>query len=104
MDAAMQRCYRAVPLAHVRDLAPYRGALALRCTKSGCISCADFATDGRIAFEERLRADTPDLAAIRSWNCDVPELRALALDAGVSDLPAYILVRASGEVAVRHVV
>ena len=104
MDAALQRCYRAVPLAHVRDLAPSRGVLALRCTKSGCISCADFATDGRIAFEERLRARHPDFVAIRPWNCDVTEMRDLALAAGVSQLPAYVLVRASGEVAVRHVV
>ena len=103
MDAALQRCYRAVPPAHLRDLAPARGVLALRCTRTGCIACADFETDGRIAYEERLRGAETRGVTIRRWNCDVPELRDLARAAGVTDLPAYVLVRPSGDVTVRAV-
>lgn len=102
MDDALQRCFRAVPLTHVRDLAPKRGVLALRCSRTGCSACADFETDGRPAFEDRLRADEPHLT-IRKWNCDVPEMRELALAAGVTDIPAYVLVRPNGEVTVRPV-
>lgn len=102
MDEALQRCYRAVPLTHVRDMAPRRGVLALRCSRTGCIACADFETDGRPAFEDRLYADEAHLV-IRKWNCNLPEMRELAFAAGVTDIPAYILVRSTGEVIVRPV-
>ena len=99
---ALQRCYRAVPLSHVRDLAPTKGVVALRCTKTGCIACADFMTDGREAYEERFRGEESH-ATIRAWNCDVPEMRTLARQAVVTSIPAYILVRANGDVSVRTV-
>lgn len=103
MDGALHRCYRAVPLKHVRDLAPKRGVLALRCVRTGCTACADFETDGRASFEERLASETSSHFNIRRWNCDSPEMRDLALTAGVTDIPAYILISSSGEVEVRHV-
>ena len=98
----MERCYRAVPLNHVRDLACKRSVLALRCSKTGCISCADFEVDGRSAFEERLRSEY-DRIEIRRWNCDVSELRDLAISAGVTDIPAYIIITSSGHVTVKPV-
>ena len=103
MDGALHRCYRAVPLTHVRDLAPKRGVVALRCVRTGCTACADFETDGRIAFEERLKTEHASHLNIRRWNCDDTEMRNLALAAGVTDIPAYLLISSSGEVEVRHV-
>ena len=102
MKEALDRCYRAVPLVHVRDLAPSQGVVALRCTRTGCVACADFEADGCVAFEDRLRTEHARVQ-IRKWNCDLPDLRTLALDAGVTDLPAYILVSHTGNVTVRPV-
>lgn len=103
MDEALQRCYRAVPLRHVRDLAPTRGVLALRCTRTGCTACADFETDGRLSFEERLKTEHPSHLNVRRWNCDDADMRTLALAAGVTDIPAYLLISPGGHVEVRHV-
>lgn len=103
MDEALHRCYRAVPLNHVRDLAPKRGVLALRCVRTRCIACTDFETDGRIAFEERLQSEEASHVTIRRWNCDSEEMRQLALAAGVTDIPAYILIYPLGDVKVHHV-
>lgn len=103
MDGALQRCYRAVPLTHVRELAPTRGVVALRCVRTGCTACADFETDGRLTFEERLKSEHSSHLNIRRWNCDNMEMRKLALDAGVTDIPAYLLISSTGNVEVRHV-
>jgi len=99
----LQRCYRAVPLKHVRDLAPKRGVLALRCVRTGCTACADFETDGRPVFEERLKSEHSSRLNIRRWNCDDAEMKDLALAAGVTDIPAYVLISSTGDVEVRHV-
>ena len=102
MDSALERCVRAVPPNHMRDLAPKRGVVAFRCSRTGCTTCADFDTDGRVAFETRLRAEEPGVV-IRAWNCDLPAMRELALAAGATDMPAYVLVRSTGDVTVRPV-
>lgn len=103
MDEALQRCYRAVPLTNVRELAPTRGVVALRCVRTGCTTCADFETDGRLTFEERLRSEHSSHLNIRRWNCDDTDMRNLALAAGVTDIPAYLLISSTGDVEVRHV-
>lgn len=103
MDEAIERCYRAVPIKHVRELASAHGVLALRCVRTGCSACADFETDGRLSFEERMRSEMQSRLTIRRWNCDGAEMRKLALAAGVTDIPAYILISSSGNVEVRHV-
>ena len=103
MDGALQRCYRAVPLTHVRDLAPARGVVALRCVRTGCTACADFETDGRLAFEERLTSEHSSHVNIRRWNCDDTDMRKLAVAAGATDIPVYLLISSKGDVEVRHV-
>ena len=103
MDTAIERCYRAVPPRALRDLAPSSGSLALRCYQTGCTNCADFDVDGRTTFEERLRREYGASTRIHPWNCAVPHLRDLAREAGVTELPAYVLVSASGDVTVRPV-
>ena len=97
MERAIDRCLRAAP---VRDLSEFRstsGTVALRCAREGCVECRSFDADGRIGFEQRLRA-----ARVIPWDCDVDERRELAARAGVDKIPAYVLVAPSGEVSVRY--
>ena len=56
-----------------------------------CSECASFAQDGRVGFEEAL-----DVRTVHPWNCDDPTYRALVMDAGVTDLPAYVIVPTTG--------
>jgi len=103
MDGALQRCYRAVPVSDIRDLVPKHGVVALRCVRTGCTACADFETDGRLAFEERLASEHSSNFNIRRWNCDYEDMRNLALTAGVTDIPSYLLISSTGDVEIRNV-
>jgi hypothetical protein len=71
--------------------------------RTGCTACADFETDGRVAFEERLKSEHATHLNIRRWNCDDTEMRNLALAAGVTDIPVYLLISSAGDVDVRNV-
>ena len=104
MESAVERCFRAVPLESLSALAPRAGIVALRCHLTGCMACADFDADGRAAFEDRLRNEHDGRVTVRSWSCDDAHQRDLARAAGVSSLPAYVLVSADGSVSVREVV
>lgn len=96
MQSAFDRCYRAVPVT-LDNVRPASGRIAIKCFKTTCPECRAFDADGRLAFEETL-----DATHILPWNCDDPHLRALALDAGVHDLPAYILLTPSDTRVVSH--
>lgn len=87
MHNAFERCYRAVPTASLDDLRPSVGTVALKCFTTRCPTCRSYDMDGRIAFEETLRADH-----VLPWNCDDQRRRAIARTAGVADLPAYVVL------------
>ena len=93
MDAAMQRCYRAVPVRTLDEVvrmaqASEDGRVALRCTLADCAQCQAFrASGGRDAFEATLGT-----RAIVDWPCDDDAPRTIAMNAGVGDLPAYLVV------------
>lgn len=56
----------------------------------GCTSCAEFEGEGhRARFEEEAR-----VSRFVPWDCTSPAHRALAIGAGVDDLPAYVYVPA----------
>lgn len=93
MDAALERCFRAIPLTSFEDLRPTSGALALLCYKSDCVDCKAYSQDGRAAFEETLAVDR-----VVPFNCDTSHHRDLAMGVGVNKLPAYVLVPHRGEV------
>ena len=103
MDAALERCYRAVPPTSLREMAHPQHAVALRCTRGACSACADFAMDGQKAYELRMRRRHPNLV-IRPWNCDVPAFRRLARSVGVTDLPAYVVLSPDGRTEVRRAI
>ena len=97
MHAALDRCYRAVPLT-LDQLRPRRrgDVVALKCFLRDCVACRSFDADGRVAFERTL-----GVRRIIPWSCDHPERRRLAVAAGVGALPAYILVPSHGPPTVR---
>lgn len=100
MDAALTRCLEAVPPTSLDEMKHPSKTVALLCTLSGCASCEDFVADGQRAYEERMRGAHPDLV-IRPWNCDIHQLRSLARSAGVTDLPAYVVLSPDGHISVQ---
>lgn len=92
MQNAIERCYRAVP-PNLENLRPKRhgDTIALKCVSHKCIECKSFEVDGRIAFESSLKVNR-----ILPWCCDDAERRRFALNVGVDDLPAYILIPSHG--------
>ena len=94
MDVAIGRCYRAVP-ATLEGLRPRTGAIALRCVLRGCSACKSFDADERAAFEPTL-----GVRHVLPWGCDDEARRRIATEAGVTDLPAYVVVPATGPVRV----
>lgn len=96
-DAALERCFRAVPVKSLSEVRPAHGAVALRCHTHGCSACADFDVNHRAQFEETA---LPKDTTVWSWDCDVEPQRALAIDAGAVSLPTYIVVPATGPIVV----
>ena len=94
MQAAVERCYRAVPPT-LADMRPRRDALALKCFRSDCVECRAFDADGRLSFEESL-----GVTRVLPWCCDEADRRRVAVAAGVVDLPAYIVLSADGSTRV----
>lgn len=92
MQSAIERCYRAVPPT-LDNMRPQRqgDTLALKCFQTECIKCRTFDADGRISFEESL-----GVKRVLPWCCDDDERRRIAIDAGVSAIPAYIILSADG--------
>lgn len=88
METALERCYRAVPPSTLDELRRSRGSVALYCFRRGCERCSSFSADGRVAFEEDLGPTT----TIVPWNVGRAHQRRLAMDAGVDDLPAYVII------------
>lgn len=101
MWPAQYRATRAVAPRSVEELRPARGVVALRVTMPGCTECARFEVEGRAAYEEALRRDK-GVTHIHDWSCKRASYRRVALDAGVEDLPSYLLVPARGEVRVER--
>ena len=87
---AQRRAFDAVPPRTLTDLAALHSApMALRCFTHGCIACSEFDVERRATYEERrLKGHT-----IVPWNCADAENRALAMAAGVTELPAYLVLR-----------
>ena len=85
---AYTRSLLAVPPKTANDMRPNPGQppIALRCTRSGCTECAKYETESQIPFEASLHANVID------WKCDKRDFRELAVEAGVNELPAYILI------------
>ena len=86
MQEARYRALACNPPGTLKELAPYRGTVALRCSQAGCARCATFESE-RDAFEGSLQVDS-----IVPWDCSGPKRRKLAVDAGVAALPAYIIL------------
>ena len=95
MERARYRALAAVPPATLEELAPSRGTVALRCRAPGCARCADFEVQGRDAFEASLGVDL-----VVPWDCGHARRRDLALAAGVTAVPAYVVLEAGGGVRV----
>lgn len=91
---AFLRSLEAVPPSTLEEIRPRTvGAsdLVLRCFMPGCSSCAKFETEGQASFEEtHFRG-----ADIIDFDCRGKKQRNLAMNAGVDDLPAYIVLSAS---------
>ena len=99
MWPAQYRATRAVAPRSVEELRPRHGVLALRVTMPGCTECARFEVEGRAAYEEALRRDE-GVTHIHDWSCKRASYRRVAMDAGVEDLPSYVLVPARGSTRV----
>lgn len=98
---AFSRALRAVPPARLDEVRPGRGhEYAFYCSTAECSRCADFAHDGRAAFEARL----PPTTRVLDWKCDNAALRDAALAVGVRVVPSYVFVPASGDASVKPVV
>ena len=61
--------------------------VALRCTTADCPACNAFGGAQRDSFEKTLSNFT-----IVDWDCDRPRMRAVAKEAGVTRIPAYIIM------------
>ena len=96
MQSAIERCYRAVPPT-LENMRPRRhgDTLALKCFLHDCSQCRTFDADGRLQFEESL-----GVKKVLPWCCDDTERRRIAIDVGVGDLPAYIILSADGSTRV----
>ena len=94
MEAAFYRAVRVSPPASLHEMRPSRGTVVLRCTYPGCTQCAEFVTSGaRARYEDALSTVVP-------WDCGRPAYKALALAHGVDQLPAYVMVPATGPIRV----
>ena len=93
---ALRRAYQTVPPASLQELRPPTGTLALLCVLPGCRACKAHDAAARRAFE----ATIPGLVEVWRWDCSKGRHKALAMAAGVSELPAYIFVPAHGRVRV----
>lgn len=86
---AQRRAFDTVPPKTLTDLgALYPVPLALRCFTHGCVACSEFDVERRATYEaRRLKGHT-----IVPWNCADADNRALAMAAGVAELPAYLVL------------
>ena len=91
MRRALLRSWEAVaPSSLDAARVPGAGTVALRCTLAGCESCARFETEDRADFEQGLyRGGVSDIV---EWDCGSSRHRELAIQAGVDELPAYVLL------------
>lgn len=85
MDRALYRACAAVPPSSLSELPRPAGRVALHCVRSDCPGCAQ----DHSAFESTLHA------TVVPWNCDDPRARQLALEAGVTRTPAYVVLEGS---------
>lgn len=93
MDDAWIRAITTAPPSTLVELCPPRGiTLALRCYVPGCTACADFETQGRQAFESTA---FPPGTRFLDWDCKRGRRRDLAMEAGVDELPSYVLLSAA---------
>ena len=83
--SACARCHSARPVTSLDDVRSMPHSVAIYCYMPECTQCKRFQADGKAAFEKRLGA-----ATVLRWNCSKEHLRAMAQDAGVDQLPAYI--------------
>lgn len=90
MEAALFRSVRAVVPKTLDELRLPKDTVVLRCVLPGCAACADFAP--RRAEYERKRG----WRHVLRWDCSHKRRRQLAMDAGVGDLPAYVVVPPRG--------
>ena len=92
---AAYRSWQLTPPRTLEELRPSAGAagdVVLRCVMPGCTACARFETEGRATFEEdRFR----NAGVVLEWNCRSAPHRALAQQAGVNELPAYVVIAPS---------
>lgn len=91
-DDTMQAYLRSltvIPPKSVDDLRPKPGMppIALRCTRSGCVECAKYEVEQQIPFEASLH-----VSKVLDWKCDKQDFKEFAVNAGVDELPAYIIV------------
>lgn len=89
MRSAKRRAIVSCPKS-LDELRPRRGErpVALACSMTGCSACAAFDAEGRDDYEARLSV-THDIIP---WKCDKGRRVTLAMDAGVDELPAYLLL------------
>lgn len=66
--------------------------VVLRCFLPGCTECARFYTEEGPAFERRHK-----WTQVVPWDCSSKRHRRIAEQAGVGDVPAYVVVK-TGEV------
>ena len=94
METAFFRSVRAVAPKTLDELRMPKDEVVLRCVLPGCTACADF-QPRRAAFERQ-----KGWRHVLHWDCSKARRRALAQDAGVDALPAYVVVPPRGPVRV----
>lgn len=72
-----------------RDWSTAPRGVAFLCTLPGCSACAAFDAEERAAYET---TQLQGVHAVVEWDCSLPHCKRLALVAGISDLPAYIVI------------
>lgn len=81
------------PPTSVRELkAPDRRPIALRCTLQNCRECHRFEHSGKQATYESHLERYRGISRILPWDCESETHRAAALELGVKELPAYIIL------------
>lgn len=90
---AWVRSLTTVPPESVADVAPPHSVLLL-CQRPGCVQCSSFESYGRAALEAEMGGRG---VRVVDWDCSDARRRALALDAGVTAVPAYVLLTPTGE-------
>lgn len=87
---ARARSLEFAPPSDLKTLQRQMGAedtLVLKCTLPGCARCAAFDVEDGVTYEAQFRG-----SPIVLWNCADPAKRKLVEEAGVEEVPSYVVI------------